>query len=303
VVLAASEEFKFTQPITMLITHGVGGTIDQTARGIAPFLAKQLGVNVVPQNREGAGGRVARAELFRTKPDGLTILVTGMPSLQLGELLFRGEYKTDKFTYLGNVTGTDSGVLLVAADSPINSLDDLRKLGGDASLGSGGGFGSSDQLLSMLLRQVAEIPHKMIPYDGDAEMITAVLGHQITGGITSLSTTRRFRSQVKILAIFADERVKDMPDVPTFLDLGYKDMLSGSDIGIVAPPELPDNIKKTLADALVKANADPEFIEWAAKTGWDLNPLNAEEHQKLATFVYEQLQTYVPAMLEEIKNQ
>ena len=297
----AAEEYKFTGPVTLFITHQVGGTVDGTSRGIAPFLAQELGVNVIPQNREGAGGRTIRAEVFnRTRPDGYTILATGMPSLQLGELLFEGNYKTDQFTFIGNVTGTDSGVLLVAADSPINSLEDLRNLGeANCFLGSGGGFGSSDQLLSTMVREIANIQHRMIPYDGDAEMITAVLGHQITAGLTSFSTLRRFREQVKVLAIFDDERAPDI-DAPTFLELGYEGMVSGSDIGIVAPPGLPEHIRKTLSDALARANANPEFHEWAARTGWDLNPLNSEEHREHALSIYSQMQVFAPIMLEEI---
>lgn len=110
-----AKEFKFADPIKLVITHGVGGTVDTAARNIAPYLSKELGVAVVPENKEGSGGRIARAEVFKAKADGCTILMTGMPSLQLGELLFDGNYKTTDFTYIGNVTGGDSGVIFVNA--------------------------------------------------------------------------------------------------------------------------------------------------------------------------------------------
>lgn len=295
--------YVFTEPVKLLITHGVGGTVDTAARAIAPYLAKELGVNVVPENREGSGGRTVRAEVFnRTEPDGYTLLMTGMPSMQLGEVLFDGDYKTDEFTFIGNVTGTDTGLVYVAADSDIQTLDNMKALGADCTLASGGGYGSSDQLLSMLLRKVAGVEHTYIPYDGDAEAVTAVLGHQVTGGLSSLSTIRRFSDQVRVLGVYSEERVEDI-DAPTFAELGYEGMISGSDIGIVAPSGLPEDVITALSEALVRANNNPEFLAWAEQSGTDLNPLNSEEYKELALFTYEQLNTYVDDLKAEIANQ
>lgn len=294
-----------TNTIKLEITHAVGGTVDTAARSIAPYLAKQLGVSVVPENVEGSGGRIARAKVFKDKADGYTILATGMPSAQLGQLLFDGSYKTMDFTFLGNIYGGDSGVIYVNASSNIKTFADLQKLAtsGQVNLATGGGFGSSDQLLSLMLRKNANLPHKFIPFNSDSEAVTAVLGNQVTGAFSSLSTVSRFKDKVRILGVFADKRSSDWPDTPTFTELGYKDMISDSDISIVGPPGMPEDVAKTLSDAIAKAAADPEFVAMAQKTGNTLKPLNAADDKKEAQFIYDNLNKYLPDMKAEIANQ
>ncbi len=80
-----------TRPIKLVITHAAGGSADIQARLIAPYIEKYLGQTLVLENMEGAGGRKARAAVYKMDPDGYNILITGYPSTVVGQLLYQGD--------------------------------------------------------------------------------------------------------------------------------------------------------------------------------------------------------------------
>lgn len=290
------------KPIRLLITHGAGGITDIVARGIAPYLEKELGVPVVPENMVGSGGRVARAYVFKAEPDGYTILATGMPSLQLGELLYNGQYKSKEFTPIANIQGFDSGLIYVAKDSPIQSLDDLKALAQKRKItvATGGGLGSTDHVLSVMLKKTVGLPHTLVPFDGDSEAAAAVLGHNVDAAFSSAASVDRMKNQIRVLAVYSEKRLSTLPDAPTLKELGYEGLVMESEIGLVAPPGLPAEKAQVLQSAMQKVLSTPEVQQWAEKVGIQLKPLIGEEYGKEIARVYDLINQYLPDLKADV---
>ena len=211
-LLVASPAFtakKFPdKPVKMVITHGAGGSVDISSRGIAPYLQKHLGVTVICENMEGAGGRRAMEFVFnQAKPDGYTFVASAFPSRLIGELIYDSDYRMKEFVHLGSWVGGSYRGIFVRADSPVKSFQDLvaetkkRKL----SVASGGGMGSSGQVQIIYLKEKIKLNIEMVPFDSGAEVLTSVLGKHVDFGVGQFESlvNPSQAGQTRILAIHA----------------------------------------------------------------------------------------------------
>lgn len=268
-----------TRPITLLTTHAAGSGIDIAARVIAPYFSKYLGQPVVVENRDGAGGRAARAELVKAKADGYTLLVNGFPSTQLGELVYDGAYKTGDFSFIYNfLGGGDYGALYVAANSPYKTYADLVAASKTKAVKvTIPGMGSSAHLSAVYLRQKAGLNSTVIQYPA-AQTILAVTSGDVPCGVDTLSGLTN-QQGIRVLVLTSDSgRSPLMPDVPTTKELGFPGIEVPYRIGIVGPPAIPADIAKVLENAMAKAVADPAFQADMKKGGMGV------EAQDAATF-------------------
>lgn len=151
-VAPAQEKFP-NKPIKVVITHGAGGSVDLPGRAMAQYMQKYLGIPVVCENMEGAGGRRAMEYTFsQAKPDGYTIVVSAFPSRLIGELLYNTKYKMKEFVHLGSWVGGDYRTIFVAKDSPFKTFKNVveeskkRKI----NVGGGGGLGSTSSFISSI---------------------------------------------------------------------------------------------------------------------------------------------------------
>jgi tripartite-type tricarboxylate transporter receptor subunit TctC len=280
--------------IRMIITHGVGGSVDLPARAIAPYLEKYLGATIVPENMEGAGGRRAMEFAFAAPPDGYTIVVSAFPSRLIGELLYpESKYKMKDFVHLGAWLGGDFRTIIVAKDSPFKTFADLLNASKTRKLkaSGGGGLGSTSQLQTVFLTQKVGLNADFIPYESSAEMLSSVVGGHVDFGLSQISSSARYAQQgdVRILAIHAPKRQPSIPDVPTLEELGYKGVVIPYGVGAWAPPGTPKEIQQKYGDAILKACKDPEFVAWAQKTTTLLDPMGPDEFLKTTLADYDNI--------------
>src|SRR5215510_4704699 len=129
-------------PVRLVLTHGPGGSTDLAARLIQPYLQKYLGVPIVIDNMEGAGGNLARSYIFKQPPDGQVLLVSQQPSMSSGQIVSGGRFETLKFVHVFNIAGRNYDCLAVPANSPFKTVADLKKASGAKALtSSGSGIG------------------------------------------------------------------------------------------------------------------------------------------------------------------
>ena len=257
---AAAPSFP-TRPVTLVATHGAGSGIDIAARILVPYLQKYLGQPVVVENKEGASGRTARAEVFKAKPDGYTLLVTGYPSTQLGELVYDGAYKTAEFTHIYNfLGGGDYAVVYVDKNSSYKTLKDLIDASKQKALKVAiPGMGSSAHLFAVYLRQKAGLVSTVIQYPAAQEILAVTSGDVPCATDTASGVVGQ--DKIRVLAVASDHGRSPMfPDVPTTKELGFNGLEVPYRVGVVAPPGVPADIQKILADAMAKAVADPGFL-------------------------------------------
>ncbi len=271
--------------IRMIITHGVGGSVDLPARAMAPYFEKAFGIPVLTENLEGNGGRRAMEEAFAAKPDGYTIVVSAFPSRLIGELLYpESKYKMKDFVHLGAWLGGDYRTVLVSAKSPYKTFNELMEAGKKKRLkaSGGGGLGSTSQLQAVFLKEKVGMNADFIPFDSTAEVASTVIGGHVDFGLMPVSSSARYQEQgeVRVLAIHAPNRIPELADVPTLEELGYKNVVIPYGVGAWAPPGTPKEIQDMYSKAILAACKDKDFLAWAQKNSILIEPLGSADFLK-----------------------
>jgi putative tricarboxylic transport membrane protein len=287
------------KPIQILVGQGAGGSTDTVTRTFAEFLSKHLDAPVIVRNIEGAGGRMMLRQVSSQAPDGYTLCMVVTSSYINVQLLRTPSWDLNEFTYIQGVGGGDSNGLIVPQDSEIESFADLIALAkkGPVPVGSTAP-GSNSWLLEVLLKQYAGDLHlNPVPFGSGREASLAIAGGHVPVGIVSTVNIPDLlrESQVRAIAVSSRERLSYLPDVPTFTELGYPDIVTEASMYLAAPAGLPGDIKKILEDAARKAVEDPAFLALAEKQGFSVQPLSAEAAEKAFTEDFRKTQALLKA--------
>jgi tripartite-type tricarboxylate transporter receptor subunit TctC len=260
--------------IAFIIPDAPGGGFDSAVRAIAPALEKYLPnkVNVVPTNVVGGGGNRAATQLYRAKPDGLSLGIFNIPGLFIAQQQGESGYDLAKLTWLGRV-GEDVYALGVGANSPLKSIADLKALSQTrpvkfTSTGQAGTAYAATQIATNLLGIKAQI---ITGYKGSSEYALAAIRGDGDAVITTLPLLQRLRAggDLRILASFEKKSTVPGADDATTLKQPELALITLERL-IAGPPGLPAAIKATLSDALWKALADPQIVDWAKKAEFNL---------------------------------
>ena len=271
-----------TRNITMIVPFPPGGQADLAARPVAAALEKILGKSVVVDNRSGAGGLLGYAAGARAEPDGHTLMMalSSMTFLPEAVRLFdrKPSYEYDQLIPIARVLA-DPGVLCVRTDAPWKSVADLvadaTRRPGQISFSSSGNYGAAHVPFEMF-QQAAGIKLLHVPYRGGGPALTAFLGKQvdITSQAPGPITPHVQSGAARLLANWGPKRAAEYPDVPTFIELGYKDVEYYIWAGLFAPKGTPapviarlrEAMRQVMADAkvtdvFVKANSPPAYMD------------------------------------------
>lgn len=260
------------KPIQLLIVHKAGSSTDIIARTLQPFLSKELGVQVVVQNVPGGGGVQAMSQLNKEKPDGYTLLMSPFPSANLKQVLTPNvDFDVTKFSYVAGATAGDNNAIAVVADSPIKSFADLVAMSKTKKLKiAGSGVATNGQFASALLQDKGNLKFTYVPFEGGPDAINAVLGKQVDATVADIVGTIPLvnSGKLRLIAVTGNERDRRYKDVPTVAESGMPGVAFNVKVGIVAPPGLPADISKKLADAVSKVVTNPELLSAGEKAGF-----------------------------------
>jgi len=278
-------EDKFpNKPITILVGRSAGGSTDMVARTLEPFLNKELKVPIVVQNQPGAGGDIANTNLWRSAPDGYTLIMSALPSDTIRQII-TGQKNFDilKMTFIYGIAGGDFNVIIVPYDSPIKNFNDLKRVASEKTLTAGGTTpGSNSWYAYTLLSEHTGLKFKYVPYNSGTEAAMATLGGHVDLGVTSVISAAKpvQNKQLRIIAGFAPKHDPEYPDVKMMVELGYKDLYFATRQGLLGPPGMKKEIVNILAKAVARAVKDPKFIDLAKKQGFTVDPVDSEEFRK-----------------------
>ena len=268
----AKAQDSFGQPIRILVGVAAGGATDVTARLIAHKLSSSLHRNVYVENKTGGAFEPVFRELTSSSPDGRTLFM-----ISAAMVVNQAAHKDYPFDIrkMTPVTEVSEGPFILvgrknASFKSINELIDFgRKNPGRLTFGSGGGAGSSLSLAAELLRLRAGITIVNAPYKGAAAALNDLLGGHIDAMFDAMPVQV---SQVKAgnvigLAVTSAKRTEALPDLPTMVEVGYKDFVVSNYFGLIAPPDTPLAIARRLRDAVSKAVVDPDVADLFNKQG------------------------------------
>ena len=262
-----------TRPVTMVVPFPAGGITDTIARALAQKLGDTLGQSVIVDNKPGGGGQIAATQVKQAAADGHTVFVGATEMFAINQNLFR-KFSYDPlkdFTPISSLIASPL-VLVVPANSPVNSVNDLVQ---QAKTRKGGmnfasqGIGSIGHLLGELFRGQTGGEYNHVAYKGSAPALQDVMAGQVDMMFDPVITTAPLIAgkKLKPLAIAAAKRSPQLPDVPTLAELGIKGVDAGVWFGAVAKAGTPEPVVAKLNDAFLKALKDPEILKRFSEQG------------------------------------
>ncbi len=277
VVLAAAQSVVAQdypeRPITLVVPYAAGGGNDVLARIVGEKMGKELGQQIVIENRGGAGGSIATRMIAKAAPDGYTLGLGGTGTLAVAPTLYTnvGYDPRKDFAPVGLIA-TSALVVLVHPSVPVKNLKELIALAkqkpGQLNFASAG-VGSGMHLGTELFELMAEVKLTHIPYKGTGPALTDLLGGHVLLYFSSLPPAIALvqSGKVRALAVTGPKRSPIFPDLPTVAESGLPGYEAVLHYGIVAPAGTPKPIIDKLNAALREAVASPEVHAKIAADG------------------------------------
>src|SRR5918911_5171352 len=266
IACASAQEAFPSKPITMIVPFPPGGVADIVGRPLAQTMQKTLKQPVVVVNRTGAGGAVGMAAVAKAPPDGYTILM-GLSSISIFPVSDRingknPPYELDDFAPIALVTA-DPTVLVVRADGPYKTLKDFvdaaKKSPGKINYSSSGVYGTLHVAME-IFANAAGIKLFHVPYGGGGPAVTALLAGQVEasaqGPAAAIGHIKA--GKMRALASWGTQRLKLLPDIPTFKEQGY-DAEFYIWTGVFVPASTPPAVIQKLRAAVKDAATSEDF--------------------------------------------
>lgn len=285
-VVASAQVFPGKQPVRLVVPFAPGGTTDLLARVIAPKMGAALGQTVVVENKAGAGGAIGASEVAKAAPDGYTLLMSSVSTMATNPAINpKTPYDPNAdFVHIINVAATPN-VIAVHPSFPASDYKGfygrLRKEPGKHSYASAGN-GSIGHLLAEIFKSTAKVDVTHIPYRGSGPALNDVVAGQLGIVVDNLPTALPFILDKRLIPIVvaAPNRLAQMPNVPTFAELGLDAVNRMSFLGLSAPKGTPTQVAERLNEALKAALRDPGVRERIESTGAIVVGNSAAEYQK-----------------------
>ncbi len=262
-----------SKPMRIVVPFTPGGSTDILARALAPKLQVALGVNVVVDNKPGAGGSLGATEVARAAADGSVLLMGHIGTLGVNPSIYPrlGYDPLKSFAPVAWVAQVPN-VLVVSAQSPIKSLKDFidraKAQPGRLSYSSGGN-GSAAHITFESFKLVTKIFMVHIPYRGTAPSITDLIAGQVDATFTGApAVLPHIKSgRLRALAVSSKARIPSLPEIPTVAESGYTGFEADQWYGLVAPAGTPLDIVNKLNELVNRSLALPDVKQQLATEG------------------------------------
>jgi tripartite-type tricarboxylate transporter receptor subunit TctC len=251
-----------TAPVRVIVPFGAGGATDVLARVFIDRLQQRLGQTFTAENRGGAGGQIAAAAFARAPADGYTLMFTTAAPITIAPLVSdKVQYDPRKDFVPIALVAVQPVWLTVNADSPLKTLADLvnnaKDNPGKLTYGTSG-VGTELHLAAEAIARSAGIQLVHVPFRGGADVVTALMGHQVDlAALSTASIASPVRQgTLRALAVTSPRRLADFPDVPSIAELGHPAATMLPWWGMMAPAGTPAPIIARLTQELQAATAD-----------------------------------------------
>lgn len=261
--------------VTMIVPYGAGGTTDLVGRQLAAALGKALGISIVVQNQAGASGSIGCQAALDADSDGSTLLFMA-DSLGTQRVMGLSELSYNDYSPI-MVTANDPKVIVVAPDSPYQTIEDLlsaiQAAPGTIQMAYTGP-GGSGHVQALIMNKFGYEP-ALTAYSSGSDGIVAVMSGQVVFTNSNYSSVASYieSGDLNLLAVCANERMEDHPDTPALSEVmagsqSYMD-IPYTPLSLLVHPDVPADVQEMLRDGCVKAVQDPDFTAWMERNNID----------------------------------
>lgn len=292
--MALAKEIYPAERITWNCNVKAGGAYDLVARSINPFLTQYLraiskeakGGEIVIKNLAEAGGRRAYSSTFYAKPDGYTIgdFNTAFVTDNITDKI---EFDVNKYTFLVRM-GFSLRVLLARKDGP-KTWEEMMKKGKEKEIKWGASsFGRGHHVTSILIKDAAKIPARLVNFPGAVENGNALMRGDIDVAMMAEDSAKGMidAGEFRVLTVFSEK--SSYPGVPSIAQLGYPELADPSKLHmlVIGPPGLPNEISGLLISAFRRVFGDKEFLDRMKKLDFELEPLYGTDAERVAKTLF-----------------
>ena len=282
-VLAAAADFP-NRPIRYVAASAPGGASDILARTVGPALSERLGVQVVIDNRPGAGNTIGAEIAARAVPDGHTIFSCNIASMAVSPALYKklGYDPERDFAPIGMMASNPNAFTVnpsVPATTIAQFIDLAKSRPGELNYASAG-IGTSPQLSMELFRTQARIVITHVPYKGVGPALIDLIGGRVDAMFSTVpSVLGAVRGgKVRALGVTSLQRDPDLPDVPTIAESGMPDFEVTSWQGLCTQAGVPQTALERLRSTLATVLAQPEVRKRITDQAFQMHPLPADKY-------------------------
>jgi tripartite-type tricarboxylate transporter receptor subunit TctC len=289
-----------SRPVRVVVPYSAGGSSDGPMRVIAQEMSKQLGQQMVVENKPGQGAMLGSAEVVKAPPDGYTLLLASNPNAISASLYSKLTHDPVEDFAPISLLAQEQAVLLVHPSVPARTLPEfiayVKERPGKVDYSSSGN-GSAQHLFMALFASMAGIRMNHIPYKGSAQAVTDLLGGQVSAAMPGLAAMRGHirEGRARALAVTGAKRASAASDIPTMLESGLKGYELYVWMGILAPKGTPapviERLQREFVTALrapaVKAFMDSAAIEAVGSTPGEFGAFFREEKARWAKTIKE----------------
>jgi tripartite-type tricarboxylate transporter receptor subunit TctC len=285
------------RPVRIIVPFGAGGSADTLARVVADHLSTTFKQQFVVDNRPGAGGVIGAQAIASAPPDGTIIGVTNLSILSLVPVINPSVtyHPLNDFTHIAYVAGAP---VALAATPAIGVrtlpafIDYANKLGRPITFASSG-VGSDGHLMGEAIALATKIKVEHVPYRSTSQALTDVVAGHVAFSTLTLSSTAQFLRAGTLtgIAVSSPERMPDNPDIPTFKELGYPELVGTTWFSLSGPANLPVDIVRRLNAEIARIVALPEVQARLRRDGFIAQPMSPAD---FTTFVGDENKRWKP---------
>jgi tripartite-type tricarboxylate transporter receptor subunit TctC len=270
------------RPVHLVVTYPVGGSSDLMARVMGQKLSEYWGQPVIIDSKPGAAGSIGMEYTARQPADGYTFVVGNLGPAAVNPLISKVPYSMEKDFVPVALTATGANILVVNANSPYKTLQELlaaaRAKPGSVSFGTSGP-GSMAHLGGEMIMRQAKVKMNSINYKGGGQAINDLLAGHIDMMVSDALPASQFikSSKLRPLAITSAQRSRLFPEIPTFSEGGVPGIVAENWWGVFLPAGTPKAVVDSYHGALVKIMADPDLKQRFADLGVEPRASTQEE--------------------------
>jgi len=269
---AAAQDYP-NRPIRLVVAFAAGGTTDFVARQLAERAKASLGQNIVVENKPGANGAIGAEFVAKSEPDGYTLFFSTAGALAINPSM-RSDLPYDPIKDFTPIVPVARNTVLFAVN-PTLGVATAQEMIARAKEKPGTitvaitGVGAISHLAIEMLQIAAGIKLQYVPYRGAGQAVADFIGGQLNAMSAEVPVLmpQIKAGKAKILAVSAQNRSEVLPEVPTFAELGYPDVVADNWSGVLAPPKTPPAIVARLNQAFNAVVRDPEVRRRFAENG------------------------------------